>query len=818
MAQENKNEQGGNKSSETLEERLRRIEAEAAKKRSAVSTQKNTSAAEKQPENSTPPAPEEKEQKQETSRNNQRSRPKPQNENKEKSARTQNKSSVQADEKKTGPQSKNALNEQSASKEDAEATKTEKKKPTSRRKPAKKTEDPPASEKAASSSSQKPEQPTAKADEKSEPTKKTARRSTRKKAAPKTEQDDKTAGNSKQSGVADADKSPSQKRQTTKSDNAKSGNSKRTSAKAAKPDTDNKTAPKKNTRSSSSRSKKTSEKNTPAKSSGGRGKSRTSAADNKTTAKKKPATRKKAPTRTVTADSDKELIINSTPTQVEIALMENGKLVELHHQKTNNNFTVGDIFLGRVKRLMPGLNAAFVDIGHKKDAFLHYTDLGPKLKSLLKYTAGVTSGKTDTYSLDNFTLEKEIIKTGKIDQVLNKRELILVQVLKEPIGTKGPRLSCEITIPGRFLVLTPFVDVIAVSKKIGNSEERKRLKMLIESIKPKNFGVIVRTAAEGKKVQDLHEELKLMMDKWESIYGQLKNAQPPMKLLSELDKTSSILRDVLNDSFNSVVVNDQELYNNVRTYMSSFAPKKTDIIKMHKSRKPIFDVYDVTKQIKSGFGKTATMPSGSYLVIEHTEAMHVIDVNSGHKMSSADQEAAVLAVNMESAEEIARQMRLRDIGGIIIVDFIDMRNKEHKQKLVTAMRQFMKKDRAQHTVLPLSKFGLMQITRQRVRPEVKINTAEVCPSCNGTGKINPSILLTDDLERDLKFILQSRPKSKLILTVHPYIEAYLKKGIPSIQMKWYMKFYKWIKIRANADYSMTAYKFHDGNEDEIRLK
>ncbi len=537
--------------------------------------------------------------------------------------------------------------------------------------------------------------------------------------------------------------------------------------------------------------------------------------------KKAPARKNSRPAPVVIPDgpeSDKELVINSSPTQVEIALMENGKLVELHHQKTNNNFTVGDIFLGRIKRLMPGLNAAFVDIGHKKDAFLHYTDLGPKLRSLLKYTDLTVKGKAPSHSLERFKLEPEIIKTGKIDQVLNKRDNILVQVLKEPIGTKGPRLSCEITIPGRFLVLTPFVDVIAVSKKIGNSEERKRLKMLIESIKPKNFGVIVRTAAEGKKVQDLHEELKLMMDKWESIYTQLQGSQPPMKLLSELDKTSSILRDILNDSFNNIVVNDKELYSNVKTYMGSFAPDKVGIINMHKSRKPIFDEYGVTKQIKSSFGKTATMNSGAYLVIEHTEAMHVVDVNSGHKMSSSDQEAAVMSVNMESAEEIARQMRLRDIGGIIIVDFIDMRNKDNKQRLVTAMRQFMKKDRAQHTILPLSKFGLMQITRQRVRPEVKINTAEICPSCKGTGKINPSILLTDELERDLTHILQSRPKSKLQLTCHPYIEAFLKKGIPSIQMRWYMKFYKWIKIRSNADYSMTAYKFFDGNEDEIRLK
>ncbi|MCB0520142.1 MAG: Rne/Rng family ribonuclease [Lewinellaceae bacterium] len=514
---------------------------------------------------------------------------------------------------------------------------------------------------------------------------------------------------------------------------------------------------------------------------------------------------------------EKELIINSAPTEVEIALLEDTKLVELHHQKTNNNFLVGDIFIGRVIKLMPGLNAAFVDIGHKKEAFLHYTDLGPKLRSLIKYANSVTAGSQTTHSLDNFKIEPEIIKTGKIDQVLTRRQPILVQILKEPISTKGPRLSCEMTIPGRFLVLTPFSDVVAVSKKIANAEERKRLKTLIESIKPKNFGVIVRTAAEGKKVQDLHEELALMMDKWEDIFNQLKNARPPAKLLSELDKTSSILRDILNDSFNRIVVNDKQMHQNIRHFLSNIAPDKLDIVSLHTKGKSIFETFGVTRQIKSSFGKTATMNSGAYIVIESTEAMHVVDVNSGHKMSSKNQEDAVLHVNVEAAHEIARQLRLRDIGGLIIVDFIDMRNNDHRKELFRVMREAMKKDRAQHTILPLSKFGLMQITRQRVRPEVKINTAEVCPACNGTGKINPSVLITDDIERDLKFILQSSTKAKLILKVHPFVEAFLKKGLPNLQMKWFGRYYKWIKIQAEPSYQLNEYRFFNENEDEIRL-
>lgn len=514
---------------------------------------------------------------------------------------------------------------------------------------------------------------------------------------------------------------------------------------------------------------------------------------------------------------EKELIINSAPTEVEIALMEDGKLVELHHQKTNNNFTVGDIFLGRVIKMMPGLNAAFVDIGHKKEAFLHYTDLGPKLRSLLKYTNGAVNGSINTHLLDNFKLEPEIIKTGKIDQVLARRQLILVQVLKEPISTKGPRLSCEMTIPGRFLVLTPFSDVVAVSKKIANADERKRLKNLIESIKPKNFGVIVRTAAEGKKVADLHEELALMVGKWEDIFKQLKGAHPPVKLLSELDKTSSILRDILSDSFNRIVVNDKQLYLNIRSFLGNIAPDKVDIAHHYNKGKPIFEAYNVTRQIKSSFGKTATMASGAYIVIESTEAMHVVDVNSGHKMSNKNQEEAVLNVNTEAAEEIARQMRLRDIGGLIVVDFIDMRNNEHRKKLFNTMRNAMKTDRAQHTILPLSKFGLLQITRQRVRPEVKINTAEVCPACNGTGKVNPTILLTDDIERDLRFIMQSGVRAPLTLKTHPFIEAYFKKGFPSLRLKWYMKFHKWVRIKSDPGFQLTEYKFYNDTDDEIRL-
>lgn len=514
---------------------------------------------------------------------------------------------------------------------------------------------------------------------------------------------------------------------------------------------------------------------------------------------------------------EKELIISSSPTAVEIALLENAKLVEIHSQKTNDSFAVGDIFLGTIKKLMPGLNAAFVDIGHRKDAFLHYTDLGPQIKSLAKYTQSVMKKKLSTHRLDKFDNEPDNPKGGKIDNVFQRNDSVLVQVLKEPISTKGPRLSCEITVPGRFIVLTPFSETIAVSKKISDPEERKRLKLLISSIKPKNFGVIVRTAAEGKLVADLHSEISELNEKWKQIYEELHGARHPKKLLSELDKTTTIIRDIMTDDFNSIVTDDKEIYKGLRNYMKSIDPQKVKIVKNYKGARPIFDAHGITKQIKSSFGKTSTMASGAYIVLEHTEAMHVIDVNSGPKMVKRSQEDAALAVNLESAEEIARQLRLRDIGGLIIIDFIDVRKSENKTKLYQAMKKFMEGDRAQHTILPLSKFGLMQITRQRVRPEVKIDTRERCPVCDGTGKSTPSVLVTDAIERDLRYILETTPQSKIKLEVHPFVESYIKKGWKSLQVQWWLKYRKWITVKENRDFDLFSYKFYDGRDDEIRM-
>ncbi len=511
----------------------------------------------------------------------------------------------------------------------------------------------------------------------------------------------------------------------------------------------------------------------------------------------------------------KEMIINASEEGVEIALLENKKLVELHYEQNNSDFAVGDLYLGKVKRLMPGLNAAFVDVGYEKDAFLHYTDLSPYVRSLLKFTRNSIKNP-ENLDFSKFQNEKEILKTGKITDVLNQKPEILVQILKEPISSKGPRLSCELSLPGRFVVLTPFNDFVSVSRKIHSGEERKRLQKIVESIKPMNFGVIVRTAAEGKNTAELHADLINLTDQWKSIQDNLKNAKPPSRIMNEQVKTNSIIRDLLSESFQNIVVNEKGVMKETKEYVSKVAPEKEGIVNFYNNGQPLFDHYGITKQVKAAFGKTVNMNSGAYLVIEHTEACHVIDVNSGTRAADGNQEESALMTNLEAAEEIARQMRLRDLGGIIIVDFIDMKLPDHRRKVHETLIKFMNDDRARHTVLPLSKFGLMQVTRQRLRPEIKIVTAEMCPSCKGTGKIGPSLLITDELEKDFEFLINQGHK-QLKLTANPMLIAYIKDGgfWKSLRWKWYKRFNVWLSLHTDNNFPISEYYFFDKKNDEL---
>jgi ribonuclease G len=513
-----------------------------------------------------------------------------------------------------------------------------------------------------------------------------------------------------------------------------------------------------------------------------------------------------------------ELIIDAGSNEIAIALLEGKRLVELNKEKSNFQFSVGDIYLGKIKKIMPGLNAAFVDVGYEKDAFLHYLDLGPQFQSLNKYLNIALSRKTKPASLDKFKSEPDIDKHGKISNLMKAGQTILVQVAKEPIASKGPRLTSEISLAGRNLVLLPFSDKVSVSTKIKSEEERDRLKRLILSIRPKNYGVIVRTVAKERKVALLDAELRGLVEKWESIFNDIKAVDPPALVLGELNRTSAILRDILNSSFNSIVVNDQSLYREIREYISTIAPEKQKIVKLYSGRVPIFEYTGIDKQIKSLFGKTVSFKSGAYLIIEHTEALHVIDVNSGNRaQSAADQETNALEVNLAAADEVARQLRLRDMGGIIVVDFIDMVRAENRQKVFERIKENMKADRAKHHILPLSKFGLLQITRQRVRPEMEVQIMETCPTCNGSGEVTPSILAQDQVLNHFLYILDKYPKQKLTLRAHPYLSAFLLQGFPSIRLKWYMKYKSWLTVKPDANLGIVNYEFLDKNDEKIIL-
>lgn len=513
-----------------------------------------------------------------------------------------------------------------------------------------------------------------------------------------------------------------------------------------------------------------------------------------------------------------DLVINSTPSEVVIALLNDKRLVELHREKNNSRFSVGDIYLGKVKKVMTGLNAAFVDVGYEKDAFLHYLDLGPQASSLFKYVEQTRNGKQNVSNLMYFKNEKDIKKDGKINEVVKSGQHILVQVAKEPISAKGPRITTEISIAGRYLVLIPFLDKISVSSKIKNFEEKNRLKELMQSIKPKHFGVIVRTVAENKSVADLEADLNDLVARWDACFKALKTAQPPFRVLGEVDRTNAILRDFLNASFSNIHVNDAKMYDETKSYLKNIAPDKVDIVKLYDGKAPIFDNFGVEKQIKSLFGKTVHMKTGAYLVVEHTEALHVIDVNSGNRAKSDNtQEQNAFEVNLEAATEVARQLKLRDMGGIIVVDFIDMHNQDHRKQLFDKLKDEMKTDRAKHNILPPSKFGLIQITRQRLRPEVNVEVLETCPSCQGTGKIQPSLLFVDEIENTLRFIIKERGVKGITLNVHPYIEPYLKnKGfLRSLQWKWYFEHKQWINIQSQASYGFMEFKFQNKEMEEI---
>ena len=513
-----------------------------------------------------------------------------------------------------------------------------------------------------------------------------------------------------------------------------------------------------------------------------------------------------------------EIFVDVQPRKISIALTEDKKLVEYQDEEQSASFNVGNVYLAKVKKLMPGLNACFVNVGHERDAFLHYQDLGEQFNSYTKYLHRVLSDKKNLCPFEKAIVQPILEKEGSVQYVLKSGQELLVQIVKEPISTKGPRITCDLSFPGRYLVMVPFGDKVSVSTKIKSSSERARLKQIIQSVKPKNCGIIVRTVAEGKRVAELDAEMKMLYKRWEDTLTRVMKAkEKPALVYEETSRTVGMLRDLFNPSFENIYVNNEDVFKEVRDYVSIIAPECAKVVKLYSGKLPIFDNFDITRQIKSNFGQTVSYKHGAYLIIEHTEALHVVDVNSGNRSKADGQEANALEVNLGAADELARQMRLRDMGGIIVVDFIDMKLAEDRQKLYEHMVENMKRDRARHNILPLSKFGLMQITRQRVRPVMEVKVDETCPTCHGKGTIKSSFLFDKVLSGKIQLLIKKLDIHKFTLHVHPYVAAYLNQGFFSIKRRWQFAYGFGIKVIPNQSLAFLEYKFYDSNGDEIDL-
>ena len=514
-------------------------------------------------------------------------------------------------------------------------------------------------------------------------------------------------------------------------------------------------------------------------------------------------------------ECEKNLIVDAGVNEVRIALLENNRLIELNRESGGgHHITVGDAYLGKVKKVMPALNAAFVDIGDEKEAFIHYLDLGLYFKAFDEFVKSTNSNTDAAEQFRRIKIGPALEKEGRIENVLTPGQMMIVQIVKEPISTKGARLTAEISLAGRNIVLIPFAQKVSISQKISSKEEKKRLETLVRSILPANYGAIIRTAAEGKNAAILVAEVKSLIKKWEDSWTSLSRSKNVQQIFTEYSKTTTILRDLLNDSFSNIYVNNENEYEETRRYISLISPDQEKIVKFYDGKEPIFDHFDITRQIKSSFGKVVPLKQGAYLVIETTEALNVVDVNSGIRAKTTQQVENTFEVNKAAAEEIARQLRLRDMGGIIIIDFIDMESVEHRNELFKHMQELMASDRAKHNVLPLTKFGLMQITRQRVRPVTEINTTEECPLCHGTGKIASSLLIDEQIERKLSYYVQEKGIKNFTLKVSPILGAYLTRGLFSSYLgKWKRKYKCKIQMIEVSDFYVLQNELYDVKGD-----
>ncbi|HSL90546.1 MAG TPA: Rne/Rng family ribonuclease [Ignavibacteriaceae bacterium] len=507
----------------------------------------------------------------------------------------------------------------------------------------------------------------------------------------------------------------------------------------------------------------------------------------------------------------KEIIINSSSNQTRVAITEDGNLVDFFVDYPENRRMVGDIYLGKVARVLPGIRAAFIDIGMKHDAFLHFSDIGERTQQFQDIIGEDDSDLDEEDDDDESSSGKSSVEHKKpeapVIPKLRKGDDIIIQITKEPVNNKGVRVTSSVSLPGRFCVLLPFDNKIGVSKKIYDYKERRRLRGIARGILPKNCGLIIRTVAKDQTEEALKDDLNNLIRSWQKIETAVKTEKPPALIHQDLSTTASVIRDLLTPDISKVFIDSKKLYKQIKSYVQLVQPEYLDKIEPYKSQSPIFDSFKIEEQIKTLMGRKVPMPSGGYLIIEHTEAMVVIDVNSGRYAKSKEQEQNSLKTDLEAAREIARQLKLRDIGGIIVVDFIDLEEEKNRKKIYDELKKEFRKDRSKVSVLPMSEFGLIQITRQRVRQNIMQAMKDVCPVCMGSGFLTKESHLTYDIESWLKKFRRNSREFGLIIKCHPFLAEKLKAGKLGSLLKFQLKYFVRLQIEEDESVPQGRFKF-----------
>jgi ribonuclease G len=506
----------------------------------------------------------------------------------------------------------------------------------------------------------------------------------------------------------------------------------------------------------------------------------------------------------------KEIIINSTSTQTRVAITEDGNLVDFFVDYPENRRMVGDIYLGRIARVLPGIRAAFIDVGMKHDAFLHFSDIGERTQQLQDMLGDEDTDVDDEEESNGTTAHSKTETKRSEPQIptLKKGQEILIQIIKEPVNNKGVRVTSSVSLPGRFCVLLPYDNKVGISKKIYDFKERKRLRYIARQIVPENYGLIIRTVARDQEEEVLKDDLKNLMKTWEEIEKLAKSKNPPSLVYQDLNTTVSVIRDLFNSDISKIFVDSRKLYKEVKNYLELVQPAIAEKVELYRDKYGIFDTFKIEEQIKTLMGRKVFLPSGGYLIIEHTEAMVVIDVNSGRYAKSKDQESNSLKTDLESSREIARQLRLRDIGGIIVIDFIDLEDEKNRKKVYDELKKEFRKDRAKVSVLPMSDFGLIQITRQRIRQNIIQAMKEVCPVCHGTGLLTKSSHLVYDLENWLKKFRRMGGERSIVLKCHPSTASKIREGKVTSLFKLQFKYRTRIVLKEVQNMSPDTFEFY----------